>query len=282
MGISKCQYKEVKTKQYEYPYYIEKMVLVNNELWCTIWDGLHVYNRNCERVKEIKHPQMNKVMGLTHLVDLRSMAVACTENYGLHQLDCTGRYLSKVAEGSFSDVCYYKKQLYALDCSQAVIYIFQYIRKDKAWRELGKIKLRHSKPSYSDRIAVYSDGIYVSAYNDDCVYLYSPTSSELQSKTGEKGSGLAGKLNGPRVCDVESVGNVLVTDFANNRLQVLDARGKWQILSFLKTGNIDGPVHALMDMQTQDIWVATIDNTIHKYQRLWIDNLPEYPQCTSR
>ena len=48
---------------------------------------------------------------------------------------------------------------------------------------------------------------------------------------GEKGSGPAGKLDNPRLCQSDSEDALLVADHGNDRLQLLDSRRTWNIIN---------------------------------------------------
>lgn len=71
--------------------------------------------------------------------------------------------------------------------------------------------------------------IWISLYSDDPLLKYDLQGHPL-GHYGSWGKGAAGNMGSPRVSAIDNRGNVLVTDFANNRLQVLAPEGKWSVL----------------------------------------------------
>ena len=84
-------------------------------------------------------------------------------------------------------------------------------------------------------VMLVNDCVYVSFVKnqmddvDDYVAKYSLNGEKL-ARFGRSGTDGPGDLNIPVLCAYDQEDSVLVTDLDNNRLQVLDAHGHWEVI----------------------------------------------------
>lgn len=237
---------------------IQRMCLHQNAIWCAVIGAVHVYTSDCTKLREIQNNNIKCAIGLT-LTNTGQLIVACGENKGLHLLESSGKYKSMIEGGYFSSVSFHNGHLYTLEYNKCAIVVFQL--KNHKWKKVKEIPLRHRNGHGDDSLCVHQSGIYVMSCNNDCLYKYNGD-GQLQFQAGQRGSGPAGQLKAPRVCGVDKDGRVLVADWGNNRLQVYDSQ--WHIVPI--PGHLEKPIHAIIDPGNQDLWIATGDHTLQKYQ----------------
>ena len=264
-SLVQSRYKEIKEITYDYRYFIQGMCMINNDIWCTIVDAIHIYSKDCVKLRKITHEKLNSITRISY-TDKGHVIVACYNYNGLHQLDNTGTYKEQIHHGNFSDVCYYNQRVYALEYKKCSVIVFHYNHSVNKWEKFEEINLNYYNSHCWDRMCIDRTNIYVSSWNNDCLYKYNHN-GKLLLKTGENGTGSAGMLYYPMISGIDSSGNVLIADEYNNRLQLYNTTdNQWCVITL--PGGLCGPMCALMDTQCQDIWVATSDNKIHKYQKL--------------
>ena len=68
---------------------IEKIILVNDQIWCSVVDSIQVFNLKFEFEKVIKLVEVKKYVGLAQC-DRSSVIVAGPDNSGLHEISDKG------------------------------------------------------------------------------------------------------------------------------------------------------------------------------------------------
>lgn len=247
------------SKAVELNYSRQKLICVNNLLWCVDLDGdLYVYNKDCRLVKTVKHDRIDikNATSLTATSDKGGhIIVACDDNNGLHECLPNGNYNSQIFTGSFSDVTTYKGQLYALEYELCQLLVFK--RSDGTWSKVKCTQMDHHNGSSDDRVCVNSKGIYISWWENNCISLYN-IHGEYLSKIGGFGDN-PGEFDCPILCDVDEYGNMLVADYDNRRLQVCDGTtGQWYVVS-LVTDNDHVAYEALLDSSGECRRASPID-----------------------
>lgn len=244
--------------------YIEKMCQINNEIWCSVDDAIHVYSTNCERLREINHSAIESTFGLTYSSLNSQVVVACHNDKGLHQLDAkSGNYVGKVKEGSFSDVCVFNRLLYALDCQTCRVYVFDCSPNHPKWNLVGSLyDLDFTNGHIDDKICVTKAGIYIMSWLNGHLYHYT-LSGILKGKYGEFGAVDPGKLDYPLLCGADNHGNVIIADHNNNRVQMFNTgEAQWSIIDL--PGGVCKPVHVMVDESTDSVYVSTGETSIGK------------------
>lgn len=204
-------------------------------------------------ISKVSNPQTRYLKGLTQ-TDQGQFIVACSNKRGLIQLDSSCLYVQHVAHGSFADVQYHTSEncLYALEIEQSKIVVFQYVSEQ--WCFQREFRLHHGNTHARDRLAVCDKELLVSSCNNNCLYVFS-VDGEFKYQTGETGTGEAGHLSGPLLCNVDAAGNVLVADYSNHRLQVCERDSQWCIV--ILPGVVNSPMDALTDDTADNTWVIT-------------------------
>ena len=134
----------------------------------------------------------------------------------------------------------YDGQLYAADRNSPSIHVYHCI----TWERLRSITppcsdSKHEVDLYDHIISVSSSGIKLSYWDFNKIYVLDPhgTLNEthsphilpiLSSTSASEYSTDHSKLNGPRICQQDDDGAVLVADFMNNRILILTSTGHWR------------------------------------------------------
>lgn len=236
------------------------LFMVNNQLWCNGYDSvLNVYDKNCQLMKKIKVKELTNIESVA-ASNTGHIVLACRGKRGLHLIQSNGEYQSKIADGSFADVVSYNGDVYALEYQQCKIIIFGH--NDNKWSETRRYTLRCNKGSDYDRLRVQKTGIYVSSWTNNCIYMYDIDGKFLDSK-GWEGSHRPGLLDGPILCGVDRVGNILVADSNNNALQVYDRKGEWRVIDI--PGEVYSPTGVLIS-DDGEMWILSqCPNKLQKY-----------------
>ena len=202
-----------------------KMCTYNDELWVGGYDdGVFLYNLELEPIKHIKHPQFKQV---TSVLRTPSDMIVCDSDTGVHHCNYQGDYTNFICSGHFSDACLSNdNKIYALNYKQGEIHTF--VRNQNSWVKDSQFKLVQYSGGYIyDKLCTTSTHLYVN--NAHCVLVYT-MSGDYVDKTGGHGRKV-GKFDGPYLGDVDSGGRLLVCDWGNHRLQVLDTqKGVWSEL----------------------------------------------------
>lgn len=185
-------------------FFPQRLCTINNKIWVTGWDGLYIFNTNCQMGKSIQHKEMKMARGIVK-AHTNEIFVACDgNNGGIIRLDPNGKFIEKLVIGSFNDICAYKQHLYALDGTRGNIVVFQY--RDPNWIQHKIFNNLHS----CDRLSVNCDSLYLSSRGNCQLNVYN-LEGQLMYTAGEKGrSGRAGKLNRPLLCDVNNAGENII------------------------------------------------------------------------
>lgn len=260
--ISKCVYSQNLKHKSEHKNYIQNICLVDNNLWCNVFDSIHVYNQDINIIKEIKHPQINCIKGMV-LDDNGHVIVTCSNNIGVHQLDDKGIYMTQLMKGNYSGVSAYNGQIFVLKYDSCQVYILSF--QNNQWVPTHVLQLEYEDSDDNDRLLVNSFGIYISSWFNACVYIYD-SRGNLRQTAGKRGSGEPGRLQHARLCGTDTEGNVLVADDDNHRLQVFKRNmSTWEVITL---DDIGCPMDALVEGNNAQIWVCTDDKHLLKYKKV--------------
>ena len=137
----------------------------------------------------------------------------------------SGEQLQKVADGQFSGVVFHHNNFYAVDTKTATVYVFEHTDE---WKHCNSFSV-HGKAGYIISLGIANNLLYVCLACENRIDIFS-LDGQLKSSTGRKGNGAAGELHGPCIGAADAAGTALISDFANNRLQLLSGNGQWSIL----------------------------------------------------
>ena len=97
-------------------------------------------------------------------------------------------------------------------------------------------------------VMAHSQHIYVSAwYNNTSVSVYN-LQGQMISKYGSLGKTDAGQMDFPYLCGVDSADSLLIADFDNKRLQLMDKRGEFRVVEGMGDKHVSDAVIVDGDM----------------------------------
>ena len=235
-----------------------KLCVYNDELWVGAFeDGVFLYNLDLEQIKHIEHPQLQNVTGI---VNTPTGVIVCDGDTGVHHLNHQGDYTNLIGSGHISDACLTSdNKIYTFEYKHGEVHSF--VRTENSWVKDTQFKLvEYYRGDNYDKLCTTSKHLYVSSFNTHCVHVYT-MSGEYVYKTGGHG-GEVGMFNQPAISDVDSGGKLLVCDFGNHRVQVLDTQNRvWSQLSGLE--GIKWPVCA--GLGDKHLWVGTWSKQLCKF-----------------
>ena len=121
----------------------------------------------------------------------------------------------------------------------------------------------------SDKLCVTGAGIYVSSFYNHCMFVYS-MDGEFWFKVGEFGMGDAGRFRNPFLCELSSPDDVLLCDWRNHRLQVINTPSlEWTVLDLKDEAMY--PVSAALGKQC--LWVGTVPSLFGPHKLLKYEQL---------
>ena len=267
IDVGNIKYKCIEEVRLDYSPF--RLHLYNDELWCTGHDNrLHVYDLECTHVGTV---QLQGLSGVCAVIQDShgQIIVACDGDKGLHECAPDGRHMTEIQSGSYSDVTEHQSVLYAWEYEQTCVYVFvhgekrQWSSKDNKWIKSKSIKCGISYVSPLDRLSVLGDNMYISSYVKDCIYRVAMTGRVLTTY-GHRGRGGAGELYGPRLCNVNKRGQLLVCDEGNDRIQVCDESGVWRVVN-TEGGEMREPHDAVVSEDGRCMWVCAGNQKLLKY-----------------
>lgn len=213
----------------ELSFYPQRICKVKNDIWIAGWDGVYIFNKNCQGIKVVKLEEIQMIRGLiyTHTGDI---ILACGGQIGLIKIDKNGAFKGKLSEGTFTDICTYKKKLYALENEGGKIVIFEH-SSTNGWTQVNEL----NNFKKFERISVNNDCMYLSS-REYCQVMVFNLDGHFLYETGRKGSRKAGSLNHPLLCDANYSGEekeekffvrVILITFCFNDCELLES---WALL----------------------------------------------------
>lgn len=206
-----------------------RMCIIEDEIWMPLTEenSVAIYSTAGSLLKEklpfenVERPHAFHALNEDHIL-------IAAEN-GLYILFSANMSTSLILRGNFSDVCVDKTIAVALECKQGKVYVLNF-QKKPVQKSSFRINFKLVNMYKNESKLVLSDqNIFISVYNDEPLLKYD-LSGKLLGEFGQWGKGVAGNMGSPKVCAADNKGNVLVSDSANNRLQVMNPNSKWSVL----------------------------------------------------
>ena len=171
---------------------------------------------------------------------------------------CSDR-TTRLQTGLFSGVVFHRTQLYGAECYRNEIHVFDY--SQSALIQTRTVKLRFSAIGGTLRLRAGNNRLTCSNTAHHEILVYSLSGKFLQAFS-RQGSGDAGRLGSPIICDVDIEGSVLIADFDNNRLQVMSEQGEFRVLDLQP--QVSQPESAVIF--SGDLYVTSYKEcTVYKY-----------------
>ena len=231
---------------------LRRMCQVNENI-CISDDNINItiYNKELKVMKTIK--LNHTAVGITHIPGTdHVIAAQCVSLFirgGLHIYNTAGTHVSQISDGNYIDVYWHNNKLYGFSFEDFEISVQIYKYDGRNW-----IKENHIIPQgyyslhFPDKLCVYDNIMYISSWNDNCIYTYSvnPLSGQLLQTIGEPVSQSPGKLSCPIISSVDRDGVILVADWSNNKFQLYDTVSKaWTVLDL--GVEIQDPLQMIVD-----------------------------------
>ena len=134
--------------------------------------------------------------------------------------------LNKISSGEFLSVAILGDQVFATKYKSNMVNVYSY--SGNKWSKTRSFK---ASTNNNERLtmSVKNNRIKCCSWDDDNIRVYTLTGQLLQTNSTE-GSGDAGQLSDPFICDEDEDGSVLFADQYNDRLQVMTEEGKFSLL----------------------------------------------------
>ena len=133
--------------------------------------------------------------------------------------------MQQIASGCFTGVVYHTDRYYAVNRYTKMVYVYEFTNQ---WKQCNSFAIESNIDSWIT-LGFSNGSLYVCPNGDNKVCIYSLT-GQRQGSTGSEGSGEAGLVDLPCIATSDSDGVVLVADYYNGRLQVLNTRRQWSLV----------------------------------------------------
>ena len=240
-----------------------RFALIWGQLWIPVtsessFSCIAVYNTDGKLVKT--QPLYHVCREARALVQCAVDDVAIASRTGLFALNKVSGKLTELLNGNFSDVCLFQGQLYALDNDRNQVSVL--VHRKRTWFSDKHIALERRHASVTDTLVVTQHHLFVASWSNYCVYKFNRRGS-LRETLGRYGSELSGQLDNPVLCASDAHGSLLLCDKWNNRLQVLDARKQWSVVSL---PGLCKPCYVVADVTRHGVWVLHGSRTLTFYR----------------
>lgn len=237
---------------------LHRIRFVEGAIWCVSKNTLHIYNKDCDLLKEVK------LDAITHAVSAAktqhgTAIIACQNKGGLHELDLSRSKVTKAGIGSFSDVGISGNNIFALEAVKCKVFIFQ-MNGSRDWILANTFRVG-SKCGYFDTLLSNEDFVFVCIWKESHVSKFSPDGTFLQKfNLNTRPASLTREIK-TRLCEIDQDGNVLLTDYWNQKFLVITKMGDIKDAAF--KGFQDNPTDCCIDDNGMNLWVLTRERDGH-------------------
>lgn len=204
-----------------------RLGVVNDTIWLriaevTLSSNFAVYDKYLNRIREFSWPYIPQA----NMAQQISQNEVIVVGWGLHVVDIEGKYLYKIKDGLFSDVCINGTEVAAMECNKNQIIFFR--KRFGRWRKHYKINFYD--PDIDIKTMQFRLGnVFVAVHWSDRVLKLNADTGELLHCYGNTdGSSTLGEFNGPNICAVDSFQRLIVCDSMNSCFQYFDQQCRWQ------------------------------------------------------
>ena len=134
--------------------------------------------------------------------------------------------MAVISKGDFAAVVHHQGRCYAANRDTKTIYMFEQYADQ--WKQIYSFSINTKNGDFIS-LGILNNLLYVCSFNDNKIYAYT-LSGDFQFTTGKYGKEAPGELSWSRIFDTNTSGTALISDYHNNRLQVLSASGQWSIV----------------------------------------------------
>ena len=218
-ALAKTKFKRI--TEVECPFEdVRGLRVIANQLWSCQYQSIKIYDKNLKHIRTLQNEEWGYVNDVA-LMPYGGFVIACGTR--LLYIDDAGYLINEIDSGDFTSIDIYKGTLFASETET----IRSYIYSGNGWVEQGIIELPRSG-FYT--ISVQYETITVCNSHSSTIDVLSMAGQHLHSY-GHEGTECAGELQRPLLCQEDREGALLVADYENSRLQILDKHlDKWSIV----------------------------------------------------
>ena len=226
-----------------------KIKAIGEEIWCLCKSKIEIFDLAGCPIRTISHRNIQNARSLTRAFN--GDVFVASESEGLVLVNSSKPYHC-ILSGSFCDIASDLETICALEHKKCSVIFYKFdVQQGRRGGDSAQSKWsvcfevqRPDIPSLDDTLLVKDGNIYVGSYRGDCILIFNQEGKCLAS-VGKSGKNL-GELWRPRLCYVDKEGTLLVSDFYNNRLQILDNNHRWHGVEIMETLNFpwDGFLHS--------------------------------------
>ena len=209
-------------KDIELPVYCHSISVIGDYLWCTGLDENKVIMVNMadgdtetHALAMMEHPSC--------IIDTSTITgrllIGCCHGEGLHEVDIKCGYRQRVHKGSICDGTVYNDEVYALqyqhhDTNTSHILVFKH--NGTEWTLQNDMELDYCRTSHNDTIAVNKDGIHISSWSNNNVFLYDFNGVFIRYEATMPYDDPPPR---PRFCQRDDHGSLLLTDSCHGKVR---------------------------------------------------------------
>ena len=266
-----------KSSQVSLKSFSPRLRMHNERLWlpCPTENVIQVYNRLGKLEKTITSEEIRRPVSLVHL-NTGDLVVACDSNNGLVQLDDTGKFKTRISEGSFSQVTAVGSLVYCLNYKLCTVITYRF-HGGKTWSEMTSWPLTYQNGNNCDSIHACNNSIYISSWWNKCIFHYTTRGALIAQYGGDQGivtdsksklqqrrntvclasmpqqdhSHVDSDMKRPRVSAADACGRLLVSDTDGHCVYILEA-GHWHSLPI---DNCRSPYDVAVDVKNKCLWL---------------------------
>ena len=202
--------------------------LIHGEVWsCQDQGTIEIFTKSLARLRCLIGNQWGDV---ADVCQLPNGEVVLAGGRGLYLLTSAGETKVVIDHEDKYNSCVVSDDKLITYCYEPARLIVYDIINNKSLQKSHSIPLEDFvKADAFVTLAASSDALFACVSQDHKVFVFSK-SGELLRELGERGSGLAGKLNTPFLCTLDQNKSMLIADCSNSRLQVCEQGGQWTVL----------------------------------------------------
>lgn len=259
---------------------IDNIQQYNGQLYCMAEERILVYTEHLVLVKTItlQHTSYYALCrGFVLLNNKYLITASIHMDNGLAVLDTDGKDIQRICQGEFNGLEIQNQKLYAYEYNLNKVLIFEQ-SLPHLWNKVGEMYLDYNgnnehKAKKITSFRMENEQIYVT---DDASIYHLDMKGELKRKIKQ------GKDNqefkNPRICGVDSKGNLFMAEPENKKITVVRTDGNCYTL-LLRGENLLDIYSAYMGEGNECLWVA---HYIHEYAKPSLSHLTKYKTASTK
>ena len=195
---------------------------IDNKLWVGMDSRVDIFDFNLNPMNQWSNTEWGHVKDVAGLHD-KSVVIAC--HRGLFHVNSNGKEIKTIDFGFYDCAAYHDGKLYVYNYRSNEITIHAC---DRAWKEQARIPSPARKGFKT--LSINDMTITICSSNEHKLFVMNHAGHVLHTYSA-RGSHSDCKLHDPHLCQEDDEGVLLVADYGNDRLQILDEQRKWSIVN---------------------------------------------------